>query len=374
MRALDSLHDQFSDRMQFLHAKRFSAMWRGVEALVAGQNLWLTALGRAWPTMAKRKHAVKAADRLLGNEALHRDRFRIAAAIASLALPIRGTRPIVLVDTMEIRHRVVALTASIAHDGRALPIWSTTVKSLRPRDSQLRNFLKHLRQVLPLDCKPILVTDGGFDRAWFNEIEEMGWDYVGRVRGTIKFDYQGNAVGCAQLHRLAKAHAKDLGLVRFPIGRQNKRRLVLSKTPKSLHRRRKTRAGNDNDNNYKHYRKNVHEPLLVATSLRDSATRVINIYKLRMQIEQSFRDLKCHRWGWSLRHCLTRSRKRLEVLLLLGSLAMLVQHLVGCAAEMLGWHRAYQANTINHRRVLSLFFLGGMILRDDKTINVRAMK
>jgi len=51
--------------MAFMHQRRFEALWRAVLALIGGKGLWLTALGRFWPSEAKRKHAIKAADRLL---------------------------------------------------------------------------------------------------------------------------------------------------------------------------------------------------------------------------------------------------------------------------------------------------------------------
>jgi hypothetical protein len=360
--------------MQFLHAKRLGALWRGVHALLDSRKLWLTAIGRSWPTPAKRKHAIKAADRLLGSSVIHSERFRIASATAATILPRGTTRPLILVDTMEIRHNVVAFTASVAHCGRALPIWSTTIRGLRANAEHCRRFLAELAQVLPQNIEPILVTDGGFERDWFDEVVKKGWHYVGRVRGATKFAYRGQILDCQGLHRLATARDKDLGLASFPTRHKARtRRLVVSKLPTSGHRRRKTRTGNDNDSNYLHYRKNAHEPLLLTTSLMLGASRVVAIYKRRMQIEQSFRDLKNHRWGWSLRHCLTRSRARLEVLLLVAAVAMLAQHLVGLAAESCGLHRQHQANTTSSRRVLSFFYLGGLVLRDDHDISAKAL-
>ena len=75
--------------------------------------------------------------------------------------------------------------------------------------------------------------------------------------------------------------------------------------------------------------------------------------------------MKCHRWGWSLRHCLTRKRARLELLLLVAALAIVVQQVVGMAAEARGLARRHQANTIRKRRVLSIYLLGGLVLNGD---------
>ncbi|MBT8765727.1 hypothetical protein J7302_06230 [Pseudomonas sp. DB1] len=36
--------------------------------------------------------------------------------------------------------------------------------------------------MLPADCTPVLVTDAGFRRPWFQAVEAKGWHYVGRIR------------------------------------------------------------------------------------------------------------------------------------------------------------------------------------------------
>lgn len=364
MRALEILHDQLQSGMAFLHAKRWRALWCCVQALLIGKQLWLTGLGRQWPTAARRKHGIKAVDRFLGNPEVSRQRFQIAQALVAYVLPKQCRRPIVLVDTMEIRHKIIAITASLAHNGRALPIWSTITKALRMNAAECRRFLDELKKVFPTDLnlRPVIVTDGGFESAWFDELDRLGWDYAGRVRGQSKILHRGRWLRCQQLHHLATKRPKNLGWAKFPMRNPRQRRLVLSKLPKSRHRRIKTRRGPGNDSNYKHYRKNAHEPLLLTTSLTSRSVHIVEIYKLRMQIEQSFRDLKCFRWGWSLRHCRTRSRSRLELLLLVASIATIVQQLVGIAGEASHLDRRHQANTVRDRRVLSVFLLGGLLL------------
>jgi hypothetical protein len=361
VRAIEILHDRFREQMPFLHRKRWLALWNVVQALLLGQRLWLTALGRALPTAAGRKHAIKAVDRLIGNKRLHGQRFEVAKVLAQFVLP-KASSPIVLVDTMEIRFRMVAVTASLAHEGRSFPIWSTTIKALRLNAAQCRRFLNQLRKVLPTDCRPILVTDAGFESAWLQEVERLGWHYVTRVRGQAKLLHRGVWVGCQQLHRLATNRARNLGQLSFPKNTPFRRRVVLSKLPQSQHRRVRTRRGPGRDNNYKHYRKNAHEPLVLTTSLSCRPSQVVAIYKTRMQIEESFRDLKCHRWGWSLRHCLSRSQARIEILLLVASIAIVVQQLIGIAGERRGLERLHQANTVRSRRVLSIFLLGGLLI------------
>jgi hypothetical protein len=54
-----------------------------------------------------------------------------------------------------------------------------------------------------------------------------------------------------------------------------------------------------------------------------------------MQIELSFRDLKSHRYGQGFEDSLTRSGKRIEILLLVNALAAFASWLAGLACEAL---------------------------------------
>ena len=105
------------------------------------------------------------------------------------------------------------------------------------------------------------------------------------------------------------------------------------------------------------------DPWLLATSMSDGdAASIVGIYARRMQIEETFRDAKNHRFGWSLGDVRLSTPQRMAVLLTLAALAFLVVTLIGMAAEQRGTHRAYQANT-EKRRVLSFLVLAAAILR-----------
>jgi hypothetical protein len=95
---------------------------------------------------------------------------------------------------------------------------------------------------------------------------------------------------------------------------------------------------------------------------RGSARKIKQLYAQRMQIEETFRDLKCHRWGFGLRYARCNKAKRLEILLLLGALATLLVWLVGLAGRAMQWHRQLQANTERRREVLSTFFIGRQLV------------
>ena len=111
---------------------------------------------------------------------------------------------------------------------------------------------------------------------------------------------------------------------------------------------------------------------MLTTTLDGPPERIVALYSRRMQIEESFRDTKNHRWGWSLRHCRSRSELRLETLLLLAAIASVIQHLIGIAAEKKQMHRHHQANTIRSRRVLSFFLLGAFVIARREHLNFDA--
>jgi hypothetical protein len=106
------------------------------------------------------------------------------------------------------------------------------------------------------------------------------------------------------------------------------------------------------------------EPWILATSLTAWAKKVVTMYALRMQIEETFRDTKSHRFGIALSHARTRSTSRADMLVLLAAYAHVLYMLLGLAAEEAGLQRRFQANTVSNRRVLSLALLGRLVLAE----------
>lgn len=92
----------------------------------------------------------------------------------------------------------------------------------------------------------------------------------------------------------------------------------------------------------------------------------VALYSARMQIEESFRDVKSIRFGIGFELNLTRSRKRLQVLVLIAMIATYVLWLLGVAARMSQQHLQYQANTVKDRHVLSAIYLGLRVASDKR--------
>jgi hypothetical protein len=113
------------------------------------------------------------------------------------------------------------------------------------------------------------------------------------------------------------------------------------------------------------YRKLHRAPWLLATSLPHKPgieRRIKQLYATRMQIEETLRDGKSHRFGFGLRYARSGSLHRIQILLLLVALASLVLWLVGLAGRARNLARHLQANTVSDRLVLSTPFVGRLLL------------
>lgn len=368
------LSQWLGDRAIIKHAARSAAVVRVVQAVLAGGKLCLTHLGRALAGSAQVKHQIKAVDRLLGNVHLHGERDGIYRAISATLL--RGNkRPTIIVDwsDFELDRQWLMLKAAVPVGGRAICIYERVFPFKRYNSPDAhREFLKALRSILPAECKPIIVTDAGFRGPWFRHVESYGWDWVGRIRNTIKYhcEQTGRWRFTNSLYPEATAKPSYVGEVALSKRHRYRFRLYLVRAYKPRVGRPPHRGPIGRGTTM--YRKLHRAPWLLATSLADdpgSAERVVELYKQRMQIEETFRDLKGHRWGFALRYARCNSAKRLEILLLVGTLAALVAWLVGLAGRALQLNRHLQANTERSRDVLSTFFIGcQLLLRCDVTL------
>ena len=361
MRCVEVLQSAIEENLTNIHARRRAAVWLAVTALIMGGRCCLTALGRALPGSTTEKHRIKTVDRLLGNAALHGEIALFYSAIAELLLK-NVKMPIIAVDWSGAGAHHEELSAKICSDGRALPLFSLVVaKNNLVRCNAHSELLRQLSSILPAHCKPIFITDAGFHYNWFNEVRRYNWHYIGRIRGNhyVEFDGSGRLMSLKQLHLRAGPTARDLGRALVSICHPRVERLVLASQPRKKGRKRLGRKGKcRRSSTDRASSKSAREPWVLATSLPDAAAKIVHAYSLRMQIEQSFRDRKNPRHGWSMRLTTTRSVERMAVLLLIASLAELSVQLEGRATVVSIGSAGFQANTTRKRRVLSFLFLG----------------
>jgi len=361
------LSQWLTDRTVVGHAARASVITRVVRALLSGGKLSLTHLGRSLTGRAHVKHQIKAVDRLLGNTHLQRERDGIYRAITATLL-LGNNRPVIIVDwsDFELDRQWLMLKAAVPVGGRAISLYERVFPFRRYNSPGAhREFLHALRSILPDGCRPIIVTDAGFRGPWFRAVESYGWDWVGRIRNKIKYYREETARWCFtdSLYPEATSEPRYVGEMALSRRHHYRFRLYLVRAHKPRigrpPRRGPTRS------NTTMYRRLHRAPWLLATSLPHdlgSAQRVTELYAQRMQIEETFRDLKCHRWGFGLRYARCNSAGRLEILLLLGKLATLTAWLVGLAGRALQLNRRLQANTERAREVLSTFFIGRQLI------------
>ena len=96
----------------------------------------------------------------------------------------------------------------------------------------------------------------------------------------------------------------------------------------------------------------------VSTKKSNLGKCVVNIYKTRMQIEETFRDMKSPRHALGFNNNLSKDTQRLRILILLTTLSHLVATLMGWTVKTTNKHRRYQANNLKTKDVLSLTFIG----------------
>jgi hypothetical protein len=280
---------------------------------------------------------------------------------AQMLPPPKQGRPILLIDWTDIGTLWAALVVTLVTEGRGVVLCSEVHPRRKENNPRVESsVLRKLKQLLPEGCKPILISDAGFRGPWLRKVMAHGWDFVGRVRGRVLVrGSHGRAwLPVKSLWKTATSTPKDLGefsLARYlPVEARvigvwkNKRRR--SALPAVGRRRKKAICSS-------------REPWILATSLAGHSPReVVRLYSLRMRIELTFRDQKCPRFGLALNQVSSENIKRIEVYVLLATLAHYVAMFIGRATERAGLHREYQANTITNRRVLSWARLGREVL------------
>jgi hypothetical protein len=332
-----------------------------VEAVICSGRLSVTAMGRALRSATSARHRIKRVDRLVSNRGLQCHLLELYRCLA--ARVIRCQRPVLLLDWSKLAHDHWVLTAAAALDGRCVPLLSV-VRSERWLGTKHAHtqFLQQLQDVLPDGCRPVLVVDAGFLTPFYQAVERLGWHYVGRLDANTRLRLQPRArwQSSRQLHELATTVAQDYPQAWLRESDPMALRLVVGKKPRrKRHSHRRSRNGSE-----RKARRRADRPWLLVTNLESStAEQIVGIYRLRMQIEQWFRDTKNDRFGWALRQTRCTSRLRLQVLLLLAALATCQVLLAGLQAEAQQLHRRLQASSRRHRRWLSLAYLGQLALR-----------
>lgn len=364
MHALTILHRILSTSLPEIHSKRLASLLAAVEAVVSGSRLTLSDMGRGLHGTTTVKHNIKRIDRLLGNNALHTEVPKLYGVLVRQCLE-EMSMPLIIIDWSDLTpdRRWQLLRASVAIEGRSMTLYEQVHPQSRATSPRVHQaFLKKLATMLPTGCVPILITDAGFRSVWFSLVNRMGWFWIGRIRNRdmVSPANDDTWVGCKTLYPLATAKAKTLGEYNYVRNHPVPCRLVLIKRIKQgRHKKGKLGKMVHSSRSLKNARAQ-REPWLLAVSPKLdhlSAQAVVAVYGQRMQIEESFRDLKSARFGLGFTSNRSTQKVRLAVLLLVACLASFVLRLIGEVGKARQMEFKFQSNTRRSRPVLSVISL-----------------
>lgn len=364
MKATTILNKLILDVTPDMHQVRRKSLNAMITSLLSGSALTVTSLGRNISSNTTEKHQIKRSARLCSNHHLHQALPSLYQHVAT-RLVGQQKHPVILVDWSDLdpRKQHFLLRAAIAIEGRSL----TLLEEIHPlskkeKPAVHKAFMQQLKMILPITCQPIIVTDAGFRVPWFTLVLSLGWDFVGRVRNRTFCQHKADKDWYPVKDLYADANQKERYLGHYQLCRRHPIdcQMVVYRH-KKLGRKDYVATG-EGARKSSHSRANAareNEPWLLATSLTKSsqtyARKVVKIYRSRMQIEESFRDVKT---GLQFNRCQSRKRLHLAVLLLVAAIAQLVLFLLGLAVTLLGKQRRYQANSIKKQRILSYQFIG----------------
>jgi hypothetical protein len=343
----------FHKHLNLIHAARRELLCAAVIAVMGGHWLSLSRLARGLMGQGTHKAALKRVDRLMGNQRIAQEAQVVGAAL--LRRWAEGVQPLVIaVDWSEVAPDgvFVELRAALTRPGmgRGLTIYQQVYPESKLGNARAeRALLEQLHKWIPASAHVIIVTDAGFRRPWFIQIERFGWSWIGRIRGSVCVSHEGSHWQQARVW-FAQATGKacrwndcwlsqkwrfacDMVLYRRrAVGRKQYGRAGHGSTPRA---RGAAQAS-------------AREPWLLAHSaqLRSfRADEIVAMYGWRMQIEENFRDSKSIPLGMGLEVSQSRSARRLHALLLIGNLAAFLLWHIGQLAEAEGLHRRFKATT-----------------------------
>lgn len=116
----------------------------------------------------------------------------------------------------------------------------------------------------------------------------------------------------------------------------------------------------------KRYSKAHKEPWLLITSLTLALSMpelITNIYRQRMRIEENIRDTKCPHYGLGLKKSLTQAHQRMNILLLIATIASFAAWLAGLFTKLIEKATDFQVHSAKFTSALSSVFLGRRALK-----------
>lgn len=362
MQHTELLHNILDKSGAIQHKGRLKSVMAAVSSVMSGANLDLTSMGRHMNKEIKPKSKIKEIDYLISNGHLHRERTRIYKSINEWIIGQEKLLFIAIDWSSIVAHQSHLLRASIIRKGRCITVYEEIFPQdeLGTGDSH-QTFLRNLKLVLPENRDICIIVDAGFRTDFFIQVQTENWGYVGRILSTMHYTprEKDDWKPCTSLYEQATSEPEAIGGVKLAKSNKLDSQLYLYKkfeeeaAKEKAVKVRKIKYGKKE----KDYSNAAKKPWLIASSFEIPAGKIMAIYKRRMKIEHDFRDSKDPKWGLGIKESRSSDPMRLILQLLIGFLASVILWLIGLCLEKKGLHRDFQANSIKHKRVLSLIFL-----------------
>jgi hypothetical protein len=302
----------------------------------------------------------------------------------------------ILIDTTRVGHWEV-FYAALPFMGRTLPIAWFVIPYPWPKKAfrkTVKDLLDLINQSWPADRVPTVVADRGFpSQALFQHCHQLGWNWSVRLRCSSPVIYQGQKVRadlfigqvpdgqwrCFPVTYYAQYSCAGSNERAYPVsgylvvGHQEAELPPHKRGPATLAAIQKQRQAREQRAHHKRVQRGENPPTsavqiassywLLFTSL-PQPTRAVAVYRLRMLIEQTFRDWKS---GWNLVPAVLQLSNLSHVSSLMGltllsyRLQMEIGVLVNETTEPIEARRRQQW-TVSGR--MSLFWQAAQALRD----------
>lgn len=372
MHAFDMVLGFIETHLGAMHAARRPVLAQAVAAVMGGHYLSLTRIARGLTGSVRLKAALKRIDRLIGNGRIEQEARLVGARL--LEQLSKGQGPLVIVvdwSAVNPGSSFVELRAAVSYPGmgRALTVYQQVVAQSKLGNYKIeRALLKQLHAWLGERKQVIVVSDAGFRRPWFAQVESLGWHWVGRVRNGVLLAHPGaGAQWCWQQPKewfaQASARAKRIGNCLLSKAGRWPCEVVLVRKRVMGGKRYRCPGYGSTPKAAGEARQSAKEPwLLVHSAGLNGYTpeQIVAFYAARMQIEECFRDNKSLRFGMGQELGRSRSALRLHALLLIATVASFLMWHIGQLGEVEGVHHHFKATT-RQRRELSLISLARLM-------------